>query len=237
VKALVLAAGLGTRLRPLTNSVPKCMVPIHGRPLLDYWLELLLAHGIERVLINTHYLPGTVREFVSRSTWRDRVDLVHEDELLGTGGTILRNRDYLEDDAFLVAHGDNLTRFDVAAFLARHRTRPPEVEITMMTFKTDTPQSCGIVEEDRRSVVTQFWEKVAKPPGDHANGAVYIFEPSVIGFLAALNKQFIDISTEVLPHYLGRIVTFHNEDYHRDIGTLESLRRAEAEFGNAARKF
>lgn len=230
MRALVLAAGLGTRLRPLTNTVPKCMVPIHGRPLLDIWLELLLEHGIERVLVNTHYLPDAVRHHVERSRWRDRIDLAHEVKLLGTGGTILRNRAYFGSETFLVAHGDNLTRFDLSAFVARHRARPPGVEITMMTFSTDMPESCGIVQEDERGVVTDFFEKAPNPPGNLANAAVYIFEPSVIGFLAALNKKVIDLSTEVLPHYLGRVATFHNADYHRDIGTLDSLKRAEAEF-------
>src|SRR5207253_1195263 len=130
-------------------------------PLLDHWLDLLLTQGIERVLINTHHLPEVVSAHVARSRWQDRIDLVHEAALLGTGGTILRNRNYLERDAFLVAHADNLTRFSVSAFVARHRARPPGVEITMMTFKTDAPHTCGIVEEDERGVVICFWEKVS----------------------------------------------------------------------------
>jgi mannose-1-phosphate guanylyltransferase len=89
----------------------------------------------------------------------------------------------------------------------------------MMTFETVTPQLCGIIEQDERGVVVGFHEKVANPPCKFANGAVYIFEPSVLDFLATLGKPFIDLSLEVLPCYLGRIVTFHNADYHRDIGT------------------
>lgn len=230
MRALLLGAGFGARLRPITDRVPKCLVPIHGKPLLEYWLDLLLASGVDRVLINTHYLPEAVRQFIAGSQWKDRVTLVHEEILLGTGGTILRNRAFFENGAFMVAHADNLTRFDPLAFMARHRNRPPGVEITMMTFETDTPQSCGIVEEDSAGRVIAFHEKVAKPPGNRANGAVYIFEPAVIVFLAGLGKEIIDLSTEVIPHYLGRICTFHNTDYHRDIGSPESLRLAELEF-------
>ena len=230
MKALLLAAGFGTRLRPITEHIPKCLVPIHGQALLGIWLDRLLPEGIERILVNTHYLPDAVRAYVGNSHWRDRVDLVHEDILLGTGGTVLRNRNYFGDGAFLVAHADNLTRFDVGGFLRAHEERPANVEITMMTFDTDVPQSCGIVEVDERGVVTGFHEKVAHPPGNHANAAVYIFEPSVIDFLASLGKEVIDISTEVLPSYLGRMLAFHNSDYHRDIGTLESLALAEKEF-------
>ncbi len=230
MRALLLAAGLGTRLRPITDQVPKCLVPIHGKPLLGYWLDMLLPNGVERVLVNTHYLPDAVRKFVAASSWRDSIAMVHEDELLGTGGTVLRNRDFLANGPFMVVHADNLTRFNVGAFIRAHADRPAGVDVTMMTFDTDVPQSCGIVELDERGVVIKFHEKVAHPPSNHANAAVYIFEPSVIDFLASLGKAVIDISTEVLPRYLGRMQAFHNSDYHRDIGTLESLALAEREF-------
>lgn len=230
MRALLLAAGLGTRLRPITDHVPKCLVPIHGKPLLGYWLDMLLPNGVDRVLVNTHYLPEAVREFVAASAWRDSIEMVHEEVLLGTGGTVLRNRDFLGGGPFMVVHADNLTRFDVGAFIRAHADRPDGVDITMMTFDTDVPKSCGIVELDARGVVVRFHEKVAKPPSNHANAAVYIFEPSVIDILASLNKAVIDISTEVLPRYLGRMQAFHNLDYHRDIGTPESLALAEREF-------
>ena len=227
---MLLSAGLGTRLRPITDTVPKCLVPIHGKPLLGYWLDRLLTAGIERVLINTSYMADAVRAYVSESAWQSRIDLVHEKELLGTGGTVLTNRGYWQDRPFMVIHADNLSRFDISRFIAAHASRPAGVEITMMTFATDTPQSCGIVELDERGVVVAFHEKVTHPPGNHANAAVYIFEPSVLEEMAALNKLPLDISTEVLPHYLGRMHTFHNDDYHRDIGTPESLRLAEIEY-------
>ena len=231
MRTLILAAGLGTRLRPLTETIPKCLVPIRGKPLLEYWFELLFPGGaIERGLVNTSYLAETVRDHLATSPWRDRVDLVHENELLGTGGTILRNRAWFGNQPFMVAHGDNLTCFDVAAFIERHRNRPLGTEITMMTFPTDTPSSCGIIETDDRDIVIEFHEKVENPPGNNANGAVYIMEPSVIDFLEGMNQKAIDISTEVLPAYLGKIYTFWNDVYHRDIGTIDSLRKAEAEY-------
>ena len=228
--ALLLAAGLGTRLRPLTERVPKCLVPVRGKPLLAYWLDLLLPAGIERVLINTHYLPEAVQAFVAGSPWRSRTSLVHEEKLLGTGGTVLANAGSFRRQAFLIAHADNLTRFDVAAFLRRHASRPPGCAITMMTFDTDAPQTCGIVEEDSAGIVRAFHEKVPNPPGRRANGAVYIFEPEVLDFLRARGGSFIDLSLDVIPAFLGRICTFHNDVYHREIGTLESLARAESEY-------
>lgn len=230
MKALLLAAGLGTRLRPITNTIPKCLVKIKGKPLLGYWLEMLLNSEIERILINTHYLPDAVHRFIDESKWKKSIDIVHENELLGTGGTILKNQSYFGNDPFIVAHADNLTRFDVNAFCSAHQKRSREVEITMMTFTTDAPTTCGIVELDNNGLVTAFHEKVNNPPSNQANAAVYIFERTVIDDISSTGKTIIDISTEVIPKFLNRIQTFHNYDYHRDIGTPESLKAAEQEF-------
>jgi mannose-1-phosphate guanylyltransferase len=230
MRAVLLAAGLGTRLRPLTERVPKCLVPIHGKPLLAYWFDLLFDAGIEAALVNTHYMAEKVRDFIAASRWRGRIRLMHEDELLGTGGTVLKARDFVGHQAFMVIHADNLSRFDVGAFIERHRARPSGTEITMMTFRTDAPRTCGIVKLDERGVVMELHEKVEDPPGDIANAAVYIFEPSVLDFLASLPGAFIDVSTQVLPRYVGRMHTFHNADFHRDVGTLESLRLAQSEY-------
>jgi mannose-1-phosphate guanylyltransferase len=230
VRALLLAAGLGTRLRPITDRIPKCLVPINGKPLLEYWLDLLIESGIERILVNLHYLPDAVTSFIAGSRWRNRIETVYERELLGTGGTILENRTFFQGEPFLVAHADNLTRFDVKAFMRRHAERPQRIAITMLTFDTDAPHTCGIVDEDSNGVVIGFYEKVPNPPGTHANGAVYIFEEEVIDYMKSIGSRTVDLSTQVIPNYLGRILTFHNRDYHRDIGAPESLRKAEAEF-------
>jgi mannose-1-phosphate guanylyltransferase len=232
MRALLLAAGLGTRLRPLTNYLPKCLVPIHGRPLLDYWLETLLDHGIEQVLINTHYMAPMVKQYLKKSSWLPHITLVHEKNLLGTGGTILQNRDFFKDEAFLVAHADNLTIFDFQKFLHKHNGRATGTEMTMMVFETPDPQSCGIVSLDSQGVVQAFHEKVINPPGNLANGAVYIFEQSLVEWMAALGKIQVDLSTEVIPNFLGKIFTFRNALYHRDIGTMGSWIEANHDFPN-----
>jgi mannose-1-phosphate guanylyltransferase len=230
MRALLLAAGLGTRLRPLTDTIPKCMVPIHGVPLLEYWINLLPPSIVEKILINTHYLPDVVSSYVKSSSWCDRIRIVHEEMLLGTGGTILKNSEFFGKDSFFLAHADNLSRFDFAEFYNAHINRPLDTDITMMTFTSDSPKSCGIVEKDDQGRVINFFEKVETPPGDCANGAVYIIESSVIDYLRTKNSNVIDFSTEVIPNYLGKIYCFHNNNYHRDIGTPESLALAEMEF-------
>src|ERR1700722_2511913 len=188
MRALLLAAGMGSRLRPITDTTPKCLVPVHGKPLLDYWLELLFGAGVERVLINTHWLSDKVRDHVALSPWRSLIDLVHEPHLLGTGGTVLANRRYFGEAPFLVAHADNLTDFDVAALIGAHEKRPPGCVMTMLAFRTDDPSSCGILELDSRGVVVGFHEKVANPPGNLANGAVYVIGPEVVARLVETGK-------------------------------------------------
>ena len=100
----------------------------------------------------------------------------------------------------------------------------------MMTFNTLEPEACGIVELDSSGIVSAFYEKEKSPPGNLANAAVYIVTPAVIDFLDSLKSEIIDFSTEVLPHFVGRINTFHNHAYHRDIGSLESLAAARKEY-------
>jgi len=230
MRALLLAAGIGSRLLPITATTPKCLVVINGRPLLDYWLELLFGAGIERVLVNTHWLAEQVDAYVKASRWASRVDLVHEDELLGTGGTVLANREWFQGRPFILAHADNLTDFDVAGLIAAHRSRPSGHLMTMLGFRTDDPRSCGILELDDRRTVVAFHEKVEHPPGNLANGAVYVFEPEIIDAIAKRENPVVDLSTEVIPGFVGRILCVETNAYHRDIGTPESLRRACAEF-------
>jgi mannose-1-phosphate guanylyltransferase len=232
MRALLLAAGLGTRLHPITESVPKCLVPVRGRPLIDYWFDHLFASAmVERVLVNTHYLARQVEDHVANSDWAKRIDLVHESELLGTAGTIKANRHYFGSGELLVAHADNLTTFDVGHFFAAHAARPARCAMTMLTFRTDDPRSCGIVELDASDVVIGFHEKVEDPPGNLANAAVYVFTPEVADFVARLDGHVIDLSTEIIPHFVGRILAFDGRGYHRDIGTIESLRRANEDAG------
>src|SRR5450830_907814 len=136
MRALLLAAGLGTRLRPLTDFLPKCLVPINGRPLLDYWIENLVTQGIDEILINTHYYAAQVNAYIQQSTWHKQVTLIYEDHLLGTAGTALANRDFFCNEPFLLAHADNLTRFNSADFIDTHRRRPAGTDLTMMLFET-----------------------------------------------------------------------------------------------------
>jgi len=228
MNAILLAAGLGTRLRPITDSVPKCLVPINGKPLLGYWFDSLSKAGIGSILINLHHHSDKVVEFVREYANSIDVRLVHEPDLLGTGGTLKQNAELLCSESVLVAHADNFCLGDLGEFHLAHQRRPNGTEITMMTFVTDEPTSCGIVEIDARGIVIGFYEKVKDPPSNLANGAVYIFQRSVIEHISNIPNCFIDLSTDILPTYLGKIFAWEADDVHIDIGTVKNLQKANA---------
>lgn len=226
MRTILLAAGYGTRLRPLTDTIPKCLVPIKGKPLLEIWLARLTECGIGPFLINTHYLADQVNAFIGSSIFRDQVTLVQENELHGTAGTLIANLDFFEGEDGLLIHADNYCLADFRAFMQAHLIRPPECVMTMMTFLTDYPTTCGIVELDKRGVVLGFHEKVKSPPGNLANGAVYILSAELLKNLGNELKSVTDFSTQVLHRFVGRIYTYETEKLFLDVGTPEAYEKA-----------
>lgn len=226
MRALLLAAGLGTRLRPLTDTVPKCLVPINSKPLLEIWLERLTQAGIGPFLVNTHYLAEQVDAFIETSSYRGMLRLVNELELQGTAGTLIANLDFFQGGDGMLIHADNYCMADFSIFQHAHNKRPPECVMTMMTFHTDTPSSCGIVELNNQGVVIGFHEKVANPPGNLANGAVYILSAELLEIIKNELCHMKDFSTEVLHRFVGRIFTYETADIFLDIGTPENYEKA-----------
>lgn len=234
IPALLLAAGKGTRLRPLTDSIPKCLAPIGGRPLLDFWLATCVSAGFSPIIVNTHYLASQVHSYVNASPFSSHVILEHEEQLLGTGGTLLKNVQLLQNGSFFVAHADNFSIFDMDAFIMTHKTRPSECAMTMLLFHTSEPESCGIVSLDSRGIVQEFHEKKPGVKGNLANGAIYMMEPEILTDLRSTLSAQPDISLDLLPRYLGRIFTFSDVNYHRDIGTMASLAIARKDYSTGA---
>ena len=150
VRALLLAAGLGTRLRPLTHSCPKCLIPIGGRPLLEHWLCALYRNGITQALVNIHHHRTLVESFLARNQFQGWVYGVHEPQLLGTAGTLRQNIEFFENEPVLLIHADNWCQCDFGNYLRYHMfERPAHTVMTMMTFETEFPEACGIVELDK----------------------------------------------------------------------------------------
>ncbi|KGN40607.1 nucleotidyltransferase family protein [Knoellia aerolata] len=228
MKAFVLAAGLGTRLRPLTDHVPKCLVPVGGRPLLDLWLDGLHDAGIDDVLVNVHHMADRVRAHLAGRRGAPRVRVSHEPTLLGSAGTLVANREFVgSDEIFLVVNGDNLTDFDVRALVSALEGAP-EAEAAIAVFHAPRPEACGILEVTG-GVVTSFEEKPSAPRSDLANAGMYAFRRSVLDLVPV--RTPVDIGTDLLPLLVDRAVAVPiGTAFLLDIGTPEALSRAEAEW-------
>ncbi|HEU4507285.1 MAG TPA: HAD-IIIA family hydrolase [Pyrinomonadaceae bacterium] len=226
IKALVMAAGLGERLRPLTNGIPKCLVRIGQRPLLDYWLESLIACGIREAVINTHAHREEMQRYIQAVNQRRgiRINESYEPRLLGTAGTITANREYLSDaDQVVIVYADNFSNVDLSEMLAFHRSK--QAQITMLLFRAEDPRRCGIVQLDSAGRVTRFEEKPEAPAGNLANGGVYIIESSLLSRIASMAAT--DLGFDVLPRLTGHIQGWIFNGYHLDIGTHSTYARAQ----------
>jgi len=220
MNVLLLAAGLGTRLKPITNSIPKCLVPIKGKPLLEIWLDNLSQLKINQLFINTHYFSELVEKFILGSEYKKNIELLFEIKLLGTGGTIRDNYLKLKNKDLMLIHADNYCITNFNDFIEAHKNKPNNCVITMMTFRTNEPKSCGIIQVDSNNILVNFEEKPLFPKGNLANGAVYILNPEVIDWIYQNNIN--DFSNEVIPKYINKIYTFENKGIHIDIGTPET---------------
>ena len=230
IKAFLLAAGFGSRLRPLTNSIPKCLVPLGGKPILELWLQKLERVNCDSVLINTHYLADQVHDFVDkyRQNSTIQIDISHETQILGTAGSLLSNLDYFDNSLSLLIHADNFMFESLLPAIIQHRKLRPL--LTMVTFECTNPHSCGIVKVDSSGIVQSFYEKVSNPPGNMANGAIYIFDHRFVDFLRSTygyNAKIKDISSEIISTLVGQIQVWHTDKMFADIGTLESYKLAQ----------
>ena len=229
IKSLLLAAGLGTRLRPLTYKIPKCLVEINNKPLLGDWLDKLEKINSESVLINTHYLADKVKDFLD--TQRERKIKIHnfyEEKLLGTAGTLIANYKFFLNSTGIMIHADNFSKLNLFDLIKAHNERPKKCLLTMLTFKTTNPQSCGILEINKQRIVNGFHEKAKNPPGNIANGAIYVFDNDFLDWLIENHPKAKDFSTEVIPNLMGKIYTFQTNLPYIDIGTERSLKEAKS---------
>jgi mannose-1-phosphate guanylyltransferase len=227
MKAFLLAAGEGRRLRPMTDRIPKCLVPIGGTPLLGIWLRLLESQGVTGALVNTHHLAGEVDTFLR--SWPTSMDVVtvHEPRLLGSAGTVLANRDFVSgQEPFLVIYADNLSAMDVRKMARFHagRTEP----LTIGVVPTDRPQEKGTVVVDEDGRIVAFDEKVEHPRSNLSNAGVYAASDGLFDDLAAARtSEVLDFGYDVLPRMVPRLSAYRIHEYMVDIGTPEAYARAQ----------
>lgn len=197
MKAMILAAGVGSRLRPLTDTVPKPMLPIAGQPLLVHTLRWLRSYGVTEIALNLHALPQVVTAGLGDgSQWDVRLRYSFEPVLRGTAGAVKHLTSFF-DERFVVIYGDLLLDINLAALVAFHDER--QALLTVGLKHTDTPASQGMIERDAMGRITRFVEKPAQWPAHQrtANGGVYVVEPAVLAHVPA--DQPSDWGHDVIP--------------------------------------
>jgi mannose-1-phosphate guanylyltransferase len=224
-RALVLAAGLGSRLRPLTDRTPKCLIPVAGEPLLARWRDALARAGVKEAAVNAHAHADQVIAWARQQgsapiRWR----AVEEPRLLGSAGTLRVLLPWLEEAPdFVVVYADGLSDVDLGALVRTHRSGGHE--FTMALFDAPNPRACGIAELDASGRIVSFVEKPAEPRSSLANAGLYVVSRGVVGPL--LGPDAFDIGHELLPRLVARMHGVRVAGYYRDIGTPESLEQAE----------
>jgi len=227
VKAFLLAAGLGTRLKPITNQTPKCLVEIAGKPLLAWWIDLFEKHSITEVLVNLHYLSDKVVSYLESYPTEIKFNYFYEDILLGSGGTLRENKHFISNEvSFFIIYADNLTNYNLTAFLDFHNSHDNPFSLAL--FRTDTPQTKGIVQLDNNNNVISFEEKPREPKSDLANAGIYIASPAVLDLIP--NAPNADIGFDLLPKLVGNMRGWESKDYLIDIGTIEHLKKANVDW-------
>ena len=225
MKAVLLVAGLGTRLRPITNTTPKCLLPINGQPLLGIWFKKLVNAGVTEVLLNTHWLTDQVEEFIADNQPSGlKIKLFHEPDLLGSAGTLWANRDYLGNQPFFIVYGDNLSDANLSAMYQSHLSHRPL--LTLGTFRTESPQKCGIAEIDGQGWVQSFIEKPSNPLSNCAAAGIYVAEPEIFDYFPQQSQaRQLDLGFDVIPKLVGKM---HHYPINLliDIGTPDSYQQA-----------
>jgi mannose-1-phosphate guanylyltransferase len=232
LKAFLLAAGHGTRLRPLTDKTPKCLLPIRGVPMLQIWLETCSHFGIDEVLVNIHAHAGAVHEFLRRHPQGSKVRVVEEKELLGSAGTLLKNRDWVaSEDFFWVFYADVLNQVDFSAMLGMHQARRPAA--TIGAYRVPDPRRCGILDVVEDGTVVDFVEKPFRPSGNLAFSGLLLGTQSLLDAIPL--KQPADLGFDVLPRLVGKMLAFPISTYLLDIGTMENYEIAQSTWPGSLR--
>lgn len=230
VDAVVLVGGKGTRLRPLTLSAPKPMLPTAGLPFLTHLLSRIAAAGIEHVILGTSYKPAVFEaEFGDGSALGLQIEYVTEEHPLGTGGGIANVAGKLRNDTAMVFNGDVLSGADLAQLLDFHRSN--RADVTLQLVRVGDPRAFGCVPTDEEDRVVAFLEKTEDPPTDQINAGCYVFERNVIDRIP--QGREVSVEREVFPALLAdgdcKIYGYVEASYWRDMGTPEDFVRGSAD--------
>lgn len=228
-KAMVLAAGEGTRLSPLTLETPKVLLPVGAVPLVCRTLAWLKSHGISQVAINLYHLGNKIREFLGNGSWFGvEISYSWEETLLGTAGGVKKMAHFFSN-TFVVVYGDVLTDFDLAAMISFHQEK--KALVTLALFEAPEPSEVGVVQLDKDGRVLDFVEKPPKEAdlGNLGSGGVYVLERQVLDYIP--NQGFCDFAYDIFPKLIQAGLPIYgyvldSQDYLIDIGTPEKCCQA-----------
>lgn len=240
LKAMILAAGVGSRLDPLTRNVPKPMVPVVNQPVMEHIVNLLVRHGFDEIYCNTHYLGDQIEYYFNDgASLGAKMEFNREEELMGTAGGVKRVADstnfFNTSEPFLVIGGDDLTSVDLTAMLEFHREKKALATIALSTVSD--PSQFGVVVLNEDAAIQRFVEKPAPgtAPSNLVNMGVYLFEPELLNLIPS--GQFYDFGKELFPLLLEQgkpFFGYHTTDYWRDVGNLREYRECHDDFFEGA---
>ncbi|GAH98443.1 unnamed protein product [marine sediment metagenome] len=222
MKVMILAAGLGTRLRPLTDLISKPMVPIVNKPVMEHIIELLEKHDLKEIIVNLHWYPEVIRDyFKDGSRFNVNIQYSYEDELLGTAGGVKKAKDFFENKTFLVISGDALTDIDLSNLIKYHKQK--KSLCTMVLTNVDEPSAYGVVILNDEKRITGFQEKPpqGKEKSKLANSGIYVFEPEIFEYIP--DNEFYDFGADVFPHLVKENIPIYGYTHFRywnDVGNL-----------------
>ncbi len=227
MKTMILAAGLGTRLRPLTEEIPKPMVPIVNTPVSEHILKLLASHGFKDILMNIHYYSDTITNyFQTGSKWGLNILYSFEESLLGTAGGVKKARAFFGDETFLVICGDVLTDMDLNELVDFHKRKNSKA--TIVLTEVENPSKYGIVITDKNDKIVEFQEKpfLDEARSRVANSGIYVLEPEIFDLIP--ESQFFDFGRHLFPLLAKEGVPFYgfcHDYYWNDVGELDEYRK------------
>ena len=240
MKSMILAAGEGTRLQPLTLTVPKVLLPVAGVPLIRRILTWLHYHGVHDVAINLHYRGETIRNTLGDGSEMGISIMYSQEEIiLGTAGGVKRVEDFF-DGTFIVHYGDVLTDFSLTDMVRFHHAK--KAAATLSILKVSKPRSAGVVEMDAEGRIRNFLEKPAERAvtSNLESGGTYIFEKEVLDYIPADRPS--DFGHDIFPAILAGNLSVYgyilrDDDYLVDIGTIEKYRQANEDIANGKIRF
>lgn len=227
MKAIIMAGGEGSRLRPLTCDIPKPMVPVMNVPIMEHIINLLKKHGITEIGVTLMYLPQKIKDYFGNgSHFGVNIHYFTEDTPLGTAGSVKNAGDFL-DDTFIVISGDSLTDMDITKAIEFHKKK--ESKATIVLTRVDVPLEYGVVITDKNGAIAGFLEKPSWSEvfSDTVNTGTYILEPEIMDYLEQGKKT--DFSQDLFPLLLQKkepMFGYVMSDYWCDIGDLQAYLQA-----------